>query len=532
MSTNRRARFAHQTYSGEPQSAADLASGRVGNNLQWDQADIANPAWQQYTLGQVFQNMAATGSNAWFADSFTYGLGGAGYDGTIPTRYQSTNAANPADWPGGITWTTQLGNWAQVIETAFAQHNATYGTDYKFIPNLDARATSWEPNWYNNAAGVPIVDGAFLEGFGQYTDTYDWTLSMNRGLNLTSNGKIVIMQPYPSSAPNTAAGQQQIDFFVGSYLLLKGDQTYLNIDYGGGVQYYPQYQLTLGTASAPPPSNVSTYLWNGVYRRDFQNGFALVNPGTTSHTLNLGGAYQQMHGQGGGTMADSQIDSGGNYTGGSLSYASVSSVTLAGGTAAIFLKPAAVSAVTVNAGMPQRSMVTSLAVTFNTQVGLPVTATSAFSLTRIGDGAAVSFTATAAVVNSATVVTLGNFSGAATEDGSLADGRYTLTVLASQVTANGTSLDGNADGSAGDNYVSPADTSPTTPGQLNLFRLFGDINGDGFVNGVDLIAFRSDIGTATGDPTFMAAFDANNDGFINGLDLIRFRNRIGSSVFG
>ena len=76
--------FAHQSYSGEPQSAADLASGRVGNSTGWYQADIANPAWQQYTLNQVFQNMAATGSNGWFADSFTYGIGGAGYDSPIP----------------------------------------------------------------------------------------------------------------------------------------------------------------------------------------------------------------------------------------------------------------------------------------------------------------------------------------------------------------------------------------------------------------------------------------------------------------
>src|SRR4051794_36782072 len=45
--------FAHQSYSGEPQSAADLASGRVGNSTPWNQADIANPAWQQYTINQV-----------------------------------------------------------------------------------------------------------------------------------------------------------------------------------------------------------------------------------------------------------------------------------------------------------------------------------------------------------------------------------------------------------------------------------------------------------------------------------------------
>jgi hypothetical protein len=328
--------FAHQSYSGEPQSAADLASGRVGNSSGWYQADIANPAWQQYTLSQVFQNMAATGSNAWFADSYTYGLGGAGYSAPVPTRYQGTNAANPAYWPGGVTWTDQLGNWARTVENAFTQYNATYGTDYKFIPNLDARVTSWEPDWYNDSSGVPVVDGAFLEGFGQYTDTYNWTLSMNRGLNLTRNDKIVIMQSYPAD-PNTAAGQQQIDFLLGTYLLLKGDQTYLNLLFGGGAQYYPEYQLDLGAPTTPLASDVSGYLWNGVYRRDFQNGFVLVNPGGTAHTLNLGGIYRQVRASGGGVLTGAQIDASGNYTGGSLTYQDVSSITLAGGSAAIFL---------------------------------------------------------------------------------------------------------------------------------------------------------------------------------------------------
>jgi hypothetical protein len=330
--------FAHQSYSGEPQSAADLASGRVGNDTGWNQADIANGAWQQYTLGQVLQNIAATGSNAWFADSYTYGLGGSGYDGTIPVRYQGTNAANPAHWPGGITWTNQLANWAQTVETAFGDYNATHGTNYQFIPNLDARVTSWEPHWYDNASSIPFLDGAFLEGFGQYTDTYDWALSMNQGLNFTDNGKIIIMQPSPSADPRTAAGQRQINFFLGTYLLLKGDATYLNIDYGGGVQYYPQYELNLGTAVTPLPSDVSGYLWNGVYRRDFQNGFVLVNPGDTTHTLNLGRTYHLVQATGGGRMSDADIDANGNYIGAFLTYQQVNSITLPGGSAAIFIK--------------------------------------------------------------------------------------------------------------------------------------------------------------------------------------------------
>jgi hypothetical protein len=329
--------FAHQTYAGEPQSASDLASGRVGNSTGWYQADIANPAWQQYTINQVLQNIAATGGNGWFADSFTFGIGGAGYDGTIPTRYQGTNAATPSAWPAGVDWTTQLGNWAQAIENGFSQYNAANGTNYKFIPNLDARVTSWEPNWYDSANGVPFIDGGFLEGFGEWTDTYDWTLSMNRGLNLSDNGKIVIMQPYPSAAPGTAAGDQQVDFFVGTYLLLKGDQTYLNVLYGGGAQYFPQYQINLGAPTSPLPSDVSAYLWNGVYRRDFQNGFVLVNPGSTTYTLDLGGTYRQAHSAGGGTLTADLLDGNGNYAGGTLTYQNASSVTLTGGSAAIFL---------------------------------------------------------------------------------------------------------------------------------------------------------------------------------------------------
>jgi hypothetical protein len=329
--------FVHQTDSGEPQSSTDLSSGRVGNSTGWNQADISNPAWQQYTLTQVLRNMAATGSNGWFADSFDYGIGAAGYGGTVPTRYQGTNAANPADWPGGAAWTTQLGSWAQTVETAFGSYNAANGTSYKFLPNLDALVTSWEPSWYDNSSGAPFIDGAFLEDFGSWTDTYDWTLSMNRGLSFTDNGKIIIMQPYTTASPSTAAGAQQVDFYLGTYLLLKGDQTYLNIDAGGGAQYFPQYQVNLGAPTTPLPSNVSGYLWNGVYRRDFQNGFVLVNPGSTSYTLNLGGTYQEMQASGGGALSDSQISASGNYIGGSLGYTNVSSVTLAGSSAAIFL---------------------------------------------------------------------------------------------------------------------------------------------------------------------------------------------------
>jgi hypothetical protein len=404
--------FAHQNYSGEPQSSSDLSSGRVGNSSGWEQADIANPIWQQYTIGQVEQNIAATGADGWFADSFTYGFGGAGYDGTIPTRYQGTNAIDSARWPGGVTWDQQLGNWVNAVESAFASYNTAHGTNLKFIPNLDNLTTGWMPtSWYQN------VDGAFLESFadiggGIYDDpsAADWVLSMNRGLALSSAGKIVIVQPYldydSSGNLASAASIQQREYVLGSYLLLQGQYTYINMG-GGGVEpyYFPEYQLNLGQATTALASNVSSYLWNGVYRRNFQNGFVLVNPnGTSSGTLSLGGTYQEVTPSGGGIVTDAAVDASGNYIGGSLTYQNVSSTNLAPGTAAIFMNTTSSPTVT---GVSPRAGPTAGG------TSVTITGTNFTGATGVKFGTVA---ATNVTVNSATSITATDPAGSGTVD--------------------------------------------------------------------------------------------------------------------
>jgi hypothetical protein len=311
--------------------ALDDNGQRIRNSLfDWYQMDISNPDWRAYWLDSVIQNMRATGADAVFADSFTSGIGGAMYDQPLEAvRYQDTHAADPAYWPGGVTWTDQLG---QLIDYVQAGLQAT-PEGFKYIPNLDARVTGWEPTgYYQN------VDGAFLEGFGDWGATYsgdpsDWVLSMNRGIQLVRQDKIVIMQPYMGE-PDSIVGLRQR-----GYLLLKGDHTYVNIasSDGGGPYYFPEYQLDLGPATTPLPEDVSQYLWNGVYRRDYANGVVLVNPNDNTFTLDLGGSYQVVIGTGGGTLSDDQVDDLGNYVGGLLSLLTVSSVTLAPGSAVILL---------------------------------------------------------------------------------------------------------------------------------------------------------------------------------------------------
>jgi hypothetical protein len=179
-----------------------------------------------------------------------------------------------------------------------------------------------------------------------------------------------------------------------------------------------------------------------------------------------------------------------------------------------------ISGTSVNAGAAQRSRVTSLQVTFSTQVTFAGASNAAFTLTRAGDGATVQFVATPTVVNGVTVVSFSSFTGTATEFGSLADGRYTLTALAGQISAGGRSLDGNGDGTAGDNY--------TFTDAQGLFRLYGDVNGDKAVDGLDLTAFRNAFGSVSGNASYVPFLDFNGDGAIDGSDLTAFRNRFGA----
>jgi hypothetical protein len=166
-----------------------------------------------------------------------------------------------------------------------------------------------------------------------------------------------------------------------------------------------------------------------------------------------------------------------------------------------------VSSVSVNGGAVQRSRVTTLAVTFSTQVTFAGVVASAFTLVRTGGGSVGGFTATANVVNGVTVVTINNFTGAEVNSGSLRDGRFTLTVLANQISAGGINMSSNF-----------------TYGEAQgLYRFYGDINGDRHVDIADLGQFSSSI-FAPGN--YIAGFDFNNDGVIDIADFGQFSIRL------
>jgi hypothetical protein len=151
-------------------------------------------------------------------------------------------------------------------------------------------------------------------------------------------------------------------------------------------------------------------------------------------------------------------------------------------------------------------------VTFDRVVSFVGTPDAAFQLTRTGPGTPngnVTLAVDTSLSTATQTIARLTFSGTLTEGSattpSLIDGNYQLTVLSNQIQG----------GLAGGDNVT------------TLHRLFGDINGDKAVNGLDLTAFRNAFGTVATDPGYLSFLDFNGDGAINGTDLTQFRSRFG-----
>ena len=176
------------------------------------------------------------------------------------------------------------------------------------------------------------VDGVMIEGFGYDVwsafGASDWALQLNRVLGLINQGKALIGQAYHTEAAATRL------FTLATYLLIKGDHTYVNLDTGLDPEWWPEYGIPIGAPTTVPPANIGALLdASGVYARAYSNGLVLVNPGTTTRIVSLGRAYQLAQPSGGGTVPSSGVLPA-DWT---VAYTTVTSVTLAPGSAAVLV---------------------------------------------------------------------------------------------------------------------------------------------------------------------------------------------------
>jgi hypothetical protein len=100
----------------------------------------------------------------------------------------------------------------------------------------------------------------------------------------------------------------------------------------------------------------------------------------------------------------------------------------------------------------------------------------------------------------------------------LADGNYRATLAATAVTdAQGRQLDGNADGTAGDDFTT------------DFFHLTGDINHDRSVDFLDLATLAQNYNSTSGGMTW-AQGDFNGDGNVDFLDLAKLAQNYNTSL--
>jgi len=161
-------------------------------------------------------------------------------------------------------------------------------------------ATWFEPGQAAVPAGFQgMADGGLLEaiiGVSYSIEAWDgWSGMMNQYdsvMQAVNAPKLVIFNQYGSSTD-----YQSMRYGLASCLMNDGYYSFTDNSNGGygAVAWFDEYNANLGepTAASPP-----TAAWqSGVWRRDFTNGIALVNPkGNGAKTVQLGGTFVKLKG--------------------------------------------------------------------------------------------------------------------------------------------------------------------------------------------------------------------------------------------
>jgi uncharacterized delta-60 repeat protein len=450
------------------------------------------------------------------------GMGsGPNYDDFAVARLTTAGALDPSFGVGG----------KQSIDFGGYNDDAS-GVAIDSLGRVVLAGTAYIGGYYQFAAARLTPTGAPDAGFGAGGKT---TFFM--GSDADGVGGVAIDSQNRVVVAGSAQNPSDFNFAIARLTTAGGLDSSFN---GNGTQYV-SFGNTDDRASAVAVDSLDRVVVAGS-SINLSSNFGVAR-------LTADGALDNSFGTGGtSTIAFSQnsqvphgvaIDSAGR--------AVVAGWTSAGGDAIVLARitgDPATASVQVNDGSAQRSEVRSITVTFSGPVTFAggntnAAAAAAFRLTHVQTGGNVDLTATVATdARGRTVVTLA-FSGAETDPvsaqhggiPSLADGRYVLTIFDTSVTgADGGALDGDGDGTAGGNYVSPADTYQGTG--LHLYRLFGDANGDGVVDPVDLNYFRNTFNVNNSQAAFLAFLDANNDGVVDPTDLNVFRTRFNTNIYG
>lgn len=251
---------------------------------------VMNPdsGWRSYWARSVLKNARELGDDGVFADSLS-----------VPQYLGADNFSPPFRYfVGEAVWTVRIDRFMRYEERRLRGK-------LWFIPNAGSWITTRDRTDYAIPDGVIIEDFAEA-GPSSFYAVGDWQLEMNRVLSLVRRDKVILAQSYLGPSDMTARG-----FVLGSYLLVKGTHTFINMWIGAEPQWLPEYGIDLGPATSPPPASIEALrAADGLYVRDYARGGVAVDPGSTALRISFPSSVRVVRPVGGGALSASADTSG------------------------------------------------------------------------------------------------------------------------------------------------------------------------------------------------------------------------------
>lgn len=237
--------------------------------------EVNGKRWNTYLAQFVSSEILSTGlwdgvfyDNAWGGvDWFTKGKADLDRDGTADVS------------PDNL--------WKEGIKTILNKTRELTKNRYAFVVNQGPGHREYRSE----------SNGAFLETFPEFGWNYTMQVYDFQG-SAGAQPRFMIIN---SNTKNTGkrTDYREMRYGLASTLLKNG---YFSFDYGDQAHnqtwWYDEYSINLGVPTGEPVSvnKKSKYQEDGVWKREYANGIALVNPSSKTQTVELPGEYEKLIG--------------------------------------------------------------------------------------------------------------------------------------------------------------------------------------------------------------------------------------------
>lgn len=223
----------------------------VTNSGSYYRMDPANPGWRKFFLDRVIESQNEHGWSGLFLDNVEASLG-------------KFFTAKPVKYPDDASYQDAVAGFLSYL-------NENY--DRPIVGNIVTRYSNDDATWFRY---LQFMDGALQERFAvnwsetKYLSADSWLRDMELMEETQAQGKYVIL-----IAPGNRSDTKRQRFAFASYLLISdGKAAFRYAKFSAYRQswLYSNYKIDLGNPLGPRYQEGSTW------RRDFANGYVIVNP--------------------------------------------------------------------------------------------------------------------------------------------------------------------------------------------------------------------------------------------------------------